>query len=116
MDAEATKYAVKVPHLGSLILTHSWDGEIRGLKSFPKGVMRTTDTVSPVTAQQVGESLLAFVIVYTIVFDTGIYYLLKPAEAAGHGPALHGSHTQAPSLPGGAHRPLGVPGQSIEGA
>ncbi|WP_049004869.1 cytochrome ubiquinol oxidase subunit I, partial [Burkholderia cenocepacia] len=28
MQAETTRYAVKVPHLGSLILTHSWDGEI----------------------------------------------------------------------------------------
>ena len=34
MQAETTRYAVKVPHLGSLILTHSWDGEIRGLKEF----------------------------------------------------------------------------------
>jgi cytochrome bd ubiquinol oxidase subunit I len=36
MDAEVTKYAVQVPHLGSVILTHSWEGEIRGLKEFPK--------------------------------------------------------------------------------
>jgi len=36
MQAEETRYAVKVPHLGSLILTHSWDGEIRGLKEFPR--------------------------------------------------------------------------------
>ncbi len=36
MQAETTKYAVRIPHLGSPILTHSWDGEIRGLKSFPK--------------------------------------------------------------------------------
>ena len=35
MQAETTRYAVSIPHLGSLILTHSWDGEIRGLKSFP---------------------------------------------------------------------------------
>lgn len=35
MDAETTRYAVQVPHLGSLILTHSWNGEIRGLKEFP---------------------------------------------------------------------------------
>ncbi len=34
MQAEETRYAVRVPHLGSLILTHSWDGEIRGLKEF----------------------------------------------------------------------------------
>ena len=30
-----TNYAVEIPLLGSLILTHSLDGEIRGLKSFP---------------------------------------------------------------------------------
>jgi len=36
MDAEVTKYAISIPHLGSLILTHEWNGEIRGLKSFPK--------------------------------------------------------------------------------
>jgi cytochrome bd ubiquinol oxidase subunit I len=77
------------------------------------GVMRTADAVSPVTAQQVGVSLLAFVIVYSIVFGTGIYYLLKLLR---QGPALPGSHTEVPTLPGGAHRPLGVPGQSIEGA
>ncbi|HLX02220.1 MAG TPA: cytochrome ubiquinol oxidase subunit I, partial [Trinickia sp.] len=35
MDAEVTRYAIKIPHLGSLILTHSWTGEIRGLKAFP---------------------------------------------------------------------------------
>src|SRR4029078_9292183 len=36
MEAETTKYAVSIPHLGSLILTHSWDGEIRGLEEVPK--------------------------------------------------------------------------------
>jgi cytochrome d ubiquinol oxidase subunit I len=29
---EVNKYAVEIPHLGSLILTHSWNGEVRGLK------------------------------------------------------------------------------------
>jgi cytochrome d ubiquinol oxidase subunit I len=32
---EETVAAVGIPHLGSLILAHSWDAEIRGLKSFP---------------------------------------------------------------------------------
>ncbi|UGB38442.1 cytochrome ubiquinol oxidase subunit I [Frateuria soli] len=35
-QAEANRYAVEVPHLGSLILTHSWDGEVKGLKDFPR--------------------------------------------------------------------------------
>jgi cytochrome d ubiquinol oxidase subunit I len=154
MQAEETRYALKVPHLGSLILTHSWEGEIRGLKEFPAkdrpyspivfwsfrimvglgmlmlltavlglllrksgrlyetrwfqrlvlvmgpsgvlallagwittevgrqpwtvyGVLRTEDSVSPVSAQLTGVSLLIFVIVYFAVFGTGVYYMLK---------------------------------------
>lgn len=36
MDAEKTGYALEVPYLGSLILTHSLDKQIPALKSFPK--------------------------------------------------------------------------------
>jgi cytochrome d ubiquinol oxidase subunit I len=154
MQEERTKYALSVPRLGSLILTHTWSGEIRGLKEFaPKdrpdstilfwsfrimvgmgllmlllgvlglvlrlrnklydmrwflrftlamgpsgliallagwittevgrqpwvvyGVLRTADAVSPLSSQQVGTSLLMFIIVYFLVFGTGIYYMLK---------------------------------------
>ncbi len=164
MKAETTRYAVSIPHLGSLILTHSWDGEIRGLKEFPPqdrpnstvvfwsfrimaglgvlmilmsvaawalrrrerlfeskwfqrfavamgptgfitllagwvtteagrqpwvvyGVMRTSQAVSPLTTQQVGISLMTFVVVYFLVFGTGIYYMLKLMRS---GPALPG--------------------------
>jgi cytochrome d ubiquinol oxidase subunit I len=34
MQREETLYSVAVPRLGSLILTHSWDGQIAGLKEF----------------------------------------------------------------------------------
>ncbi len=33
--ARTTHYALKVPKLGSLILAHDWDGEIKGLSEFP---------------------------------------------------------------------------------
>ncbi len=46
MDAEVTRYAVQIPHLGSLILTHSWTGEIRGLKEFPKADRPNSTIVS----------------------------------------------------------------------
>jgi len=36
MQTETTDYAVRIPHLGSLILTHSWDGQFAGLKSIPR--------------------------------------------------------------------------------
>ncbi len=32
--AEKNRLEISVPHLASLYLTHSWDGEVRGLKSF----------------------------------------------------------------------------------
>ncbi|MFZ1906356.1 MAG: cytochrome ubiquinol oxidase subunit I [Steroidobacteraceae bacterium] len=154
MQEERTKYALSIPHLGSLILTHTWTGEIAGLNEFAPadrpdstivfwsfrimvgmgllmlllgvlglvlrlrnrlydtrwfqrfalamgpsgliallagwittevgrqpwvvyGVLRTADAASPLSAQQVGTSLLILVIVYFLVFGTGIYYMLK---------------------------------------
>jgi cytochrome bd ubiquinol oxidase subunit I len=35
-EEEKTEYEIAIPKLGSLILTHEFDGEIRGLKSWPK--------------------------------------------------------------------------------
>jgi cytochrome d ubiquinol oxidase subunit I len=36
MEDEETKLAVGIPRVGSWILTHTWGGQIRGLKEFPK--------------------------------------------------------------------------------
>ncbi|HET9835095.1 MAG TPA: cytochrome ubiquinol oxidase subunit I [Rhodanobacteraceae bacterium] len=35
-DAQKNDYAWQIPHLGSLILTHSWSGEVKGLRDFPR--------------------------------------------------------------------------------
>ncbi|MCS6520142.1 cytochrome ubiquinol oxidase subunit I [Burkholderia thailandensis] len=193
MKAETTHYAVSIPHLGSLILTHSWDGEIRGLKSFPPedrpnstvvfwsfrimvglgfamiglaalawllrrrgrlyeakwfhkfalamgptgfisllagwvttevgrqpwvvyGVMRTSHAVSPLSTQQVSVSLMTFVVVYFLVFGTGVYYMLKLMRK---GPALPGdthddAHDARPDRT--ARRPLSAANQLIDAA
>jgi cytochrome d ubiquinol oxidase subunit I len=37
MAAEKTRYAIGIPYLGSLVLTHSLHGKIPGLKEFPPG-------------------------------------------------------------------------------
>jgi cytochrome d ubiquinol oxidase subunit I len=34
-NAAQMRYAIEIPRLGSLVLTHSWDGEIKGLKNWP---------------------------------------------------------------------------------
>jgi len=154
-DAEQRMdYAVSVPKLGSLILTHELDGRIEGLEAFPPqdrppvtipffafrimvgigflmlgmglwslwaryrgslyatplmhraavlmgpsgfvavlagwfttevgrqpytvyGLMRTSESLSPVAAPAVGASLTGFVIVYFLVFGAGVFYLLR---------------------------------------
>lgn len=153
-EAETTRYAIEIPKLGSFILTHDWNGEVKGLKAWPKderppaevvfwsfrvmvaigfamlgiglwslwrryrrrlfddrwllratvfmgpmgfiavvagwittevgrqpytvyGLLRTADSVSPLAAPAVGTSLLAFLVVYTLVFGVGIFYILR---------------------------------------
>jgi cytochrome d ubiquinol oxidase subunit I len=36
METESNRWAVEIPRLGSLYLTHSWDGEVIGLTSVPR--------------------------------------------------------------------------------
>jgi cytochrome bd ubiquinol oxidase subunit I len=154
MAAEETKYAVEIPRLGSLLLTHDFNGTVQGLKDWPPsdrpnaalvfwsfrlmvgigflmaglgllslwqryrarlyssralhwmavvmapsgfiavlsgwttteagrqpytvyGLLRTSDSISPVDAAAVGSSLLAFVLVYLAVFGAGAFYMLR---------------------------------------
>ncbi|MEF2073070.1 cytochrome ubiquinol oxidase subunit I [Consotaella aegiceratis] len=174
MKAETTHYAVDVPRLGSLILTHSWDGTVPPLKSFPPedrpnslvvfwsfrimvglgmamigiglwslvrrwrgsiyespwlqramvamgpagfvavlagwittevgrqpftvyGLLRTTDSVSPVAAEAVGTSLIAFIVVYFLLFGAGTFYILRLMSRAptGHDGPERGKPTRA---------------------
>ena len=189
MESEETRYALKVPHLGSLILTHSWDGVIRGLKEFPRqdrpyspilfwtfrimaglgmlmlltallglllrkrgrlyetrwyqwlvlcmgpsgliallagwittevgrqpwtvyGVLRTEDSVSPISAQLAGVSLLIFVIVYFLVFGMGVYYMMKLMT---RGPVLNSHAAASLRHPGLRSRALAAPSDALEG-
>jgi cytochrome d ubiquinol oxidase subunit I len=180
-DVKAGKmdYDIAIPHLGSLIITHAWNGTIKGLNSFPRndwpvvdvtffafrimvglgmlmllvgllsiwlrlrgklydtpwfqrlsvlmgpagflaiivgwtttetgrqpwtvqGLLRTTDSVSPITLHEVESSFAVIVVVYLLVIGSGIRYLLKmwatapePGEAPPHDDAplrSHGRH------------------------
>jgi len=154
MGAETTRYAVEIPKLGSLILTHDWNGTVKGLKAWPRsdrpnstivfwtfrimvgigtlmvlvgvwslwlrfrrrlfastpllrasvlmgpsgfvavlagwittesgrqpytvyGLLRTAESASPIDAAAVGASLVAFIVVYFLVFGAGTFYLLR---------------------------------------
>jgi cytochrome d ubiquinol oxidase subunit I len=77
------------------------------------GVMRTVDSASPIAAPAVATSLIAFVVVYFIVFGAGIYYVLRlmgrpPAE---HEPGLAAIPQRAAGI-----TPVSVsPTESIDG-
>jgi cytochrome d ubiquinol oxidase subunit I len=154
VEAETNHYEVAIPRLGSLVLTHEWEGEVQGLKAFPRedrpnpiipffafrvmvgigmimialgaigavlwlrgrlyssrwflramvwasplgfiavlsgwfvaevgrqpftvyGVLRTADSVSPVTGGKVLTSLILFVLAYGVVFGAGVYYIAR---------------------------------------
>jgi cytochrome d ubiquinol oxidase subunit I len=76
------------------------------------GILRTADAISPVSAESVLASLIAFVVVYTVVFGIGIFYVQRLLR---HGPI--GSPRDSEVLP---HQPLGagnvVGGEVAEGA
>jgi cytochrome d ubiquinol oxidase subunit I len=181
-DAETTRYAIEIPKLGSMILTHDWDGEVLGLKEWRKedrppaaiifwsfrimvgvgmamvaiglwspvmrfrgklfdaswlqraavamgpsgflavlagwvttevgrqpwtvyGILRTADSASPMAAAAVAPSLIAFVLVYFIVFGAGTFYILRlmakiPGAGGGEdiGPARAAGITPAPAV------------------
>jgi cytochrome d ubiquinol oxidase subunit I len=50
------------------------------------GLLRTADAVSPLAAPAVASSLIAFVIVYFVVFAAGVVYILRlMAQPPHHG-------------------------------
>ena len=80
------------------------------------GHLRTADAVSPVTTGAVATSLVAFVVVYAIVFGFGSYYLAKllrkgpePIEDAARGPDFDDRLDRKPK------RPLSMPDENLEG-
>ena len=68
------------------------------------GVLRTQDSASPLDAQQVGTTLLVFVVVYFLVFGAGIYYMLKLMK---QGPTSTDAHASTGAThPALEHNPL----------
>jgi cytochrome d ubiquinol oxidase subunit I len=51
------------------------------------GLLRTGDSLAPVSAPAVGASLMAFIVVYFFVFGAGTYYILRlMGQRPGAGP------------------------------
>jgi len=72
------------------------------------GLMRTSESLSPVEAPAVGASLIAFVVVYFLVFGAGVFYLFRLFRRR---PVLEEDH----ELDKGPHRAAGIaPGPAQE--
>ena len=52
-----------------------------------QGLLRTADAASPIAAEGVGASLLAFIVVYFLVFGAGTVYILR--KMAGNPETVH---------------------------
>jgi cytochrome d ubiquinol oxidase subunit I len=70
------------------------------------GLLRTADSVSPLDVAAVATSLLAFIVVYFIVFGAGTGYIVKLMGHAPHrgetGPEVEGPVRAAGIMPGPA--------------
>ena len=63
MQAERNDFELAVPRVGSLYLTHSWDGEVKGLKDFPPDQRPPVPVVYFAFRIMVGIALLMLAIV-----------------------------------------------------
>ncbi len=109
------KFALIMGPTGYIALLAGWfTTEIGRQPWVVYGVLRTEDALSNVSANQVGITLIIFVLVYTVVFGTGIYYILKLMYK---GPQF--IHTPAEEQGGVGHfrtpmRPLSAVEDSLE--
>jgi cytochrome d ubiquinol oxidase subunit I len=63
--AERNRFEIEIPRLGSLYLTHSWDGEVKGLKDFPPDQRAPVAVVYFAFRIMVGIALLMLMVVAT---------------------------------------------------
>ncbi|WP_315763448.1 MULTISPECIES: cytochrome ubiquinol oxidase subunit I [unclassified Bradyrhizobium] len=106
------RFAIAMGPAGFIAVIAGWMTTETGRQPFTVyGLLRTVDAASPLAAPAVGSSLLAFVIVYFIVYAAGILYLLRlmaePPHPGEQGPSSEtpirtAGITPAPSVPTGA--------------
>jgi len=90
---------------GFIALLAGWFVTEVGRQPFTvQGVVRTAESISPVIAEQLALSLGIFIVVYTLIFGTGSYYILKligkgPNQAKlSDGYYEHSQETVAPNI------------------
>ncbi|MBB5045456.1 cytochrome d ubiquinol oxidase subunit I [Rhodopseudomonas rhenobacensis] len=78
-------YALVMGPAGFVAVLAGWVTTETGRQPFTVfGLLRTTDSVSPLAAPAVGSSLIAFIIVYFAVFIAGAVYILRLMKQPPH--------------------------------
>ena len=79
------RFALAMGPSGSVAVLAGWVTTEVGRQPFTVyGLLRTSESASPLAAPAVALSLIAFVVVYFIVFGTGVWYLLRLMRHAPH--------------------------------
>ena len=79
------RFAIAMGPAGFVAVIAGWVTTEVGRQPFTvHGLLRTADSVSPLQAPAVAVSLLAFIVVYFIVFGAGVYYILRLMSHSPH--------------------------------
>ncbi|MDX2257331.1 MAG: cytochrome ubiquinol oxidase subunit I [Hyphomicrobiaceae bacterium] len=102
-------FAVPVQHTWPMgfiaILAGWWVTETGRQPWVAHGILRTADAASPVAFEAVAISLTLFVIVYTVVFSMGVYYINRLIEKGPQPSVVHGDERDK-GVAGVAARPM----------
>ena len=94
-------YALLMGPAGFVAVLAGWITTETGRQPFTVyGLLRTADSASPLAAPAVGSSLLAFVIIYFIVYAAGLTYLLRLMAQPPH-PGELGPPSEVPTRTAG---------------
>jgi cytochrome d ubiquinol oxidase subunit I len=101
-------FAMVMGPAGFIAVVAGWVTTETGRQPFTVyGLLRTVDSASPLAAPAVGSSLLAFVILYFIVYAAGLTYLFRLMAAPPH-PGEQGPSGEIPSHAAGITPAVGA--------
>ena len=104
-------FALAMAPAGFVAVLAGWITTETGRQPFTVyGLLRTTESVSPLAAPAVASSLIAFVIVYFTVFSAGVIYILRLMAAPPH-PGEQGPSGETPTRTAGITPAAGVPAE-----
>src|SRR6187431_1517488 len=94
-------FAVAMAPAGFIAVLAGWITTETGRQPFTVyGLLRTVDSASPLAAPAVASSLIAFIIVYFVVFTAGVIYLLRLMAQPPH-PGEQGPRSDVPARAAG---------------